>query len=172
MKVHVEVVEVGTLILGQDPVTPVGEDETEKLTVPWKPPEGVMVITSDPDAPVLKFTLVAAGLMVKDAPTLKVKPAVVEWRATPGEPLAKMVTVKVVVVVTEAVQVRLDEPVPLADNETLVAVSALHLRPVTVLLVRATVPTKLLVLSRVIVDVRDAPELPLGDVAVIVKSPT
>ena len=37
---------------------------------------------------------------------------------------------------------------------------------------RATVPTKLNVLVRVIVEVIDEPVVPLGDVALIVKSPT
>ena len=38
--------------------------------------------------------------------------------------------------------------------------------------VRATVPTKLNVLVRVIVEVIDEPVVPLGEVALIVKSPT
>ena len=37
---------------------------------------------------------------------------------------------------------------------------------------RATVPTKLNVLVRVIVEVIDEPVVPLGEVALIVKSPT
>ncbi len=66
----------------------------------------------------------------------------------------------------------LDEPVPLAVNGILVAVNREHVRPGAVLLVRVTVPTKLNVLVRVIAEVSDAPALPLGDVAVIRKSPT
>ena len=69
LKVQVEVVVVGTVILGQEPVTPVGEEETRKLTVPWKPPEAVIVITSFTDAPVLKLTSPEAGLMLKSAGT-------------------------------------------------------------------------------------------------------
>ncbi len=81
-----------------------------------------------------------------------------------------MVTVKVPEPVE--VQVRLDEPVPFAVNGTLVAVNALQVRPGTVLLVSATVPTKLNVLVRVMVDVNDAPEAPLCGEALIEKSPT
>ncbi len=83
-----------------------------------------------------------------------------------------MVTVKLWLLAIEE-HVRLEEPVPFAVNETLVAVKALHVRPATVLLVSATVPTKLNVLVRVMVDVAELPEGTLGgEVALMVKSPT
>ena len=64
-------------------------------------------------------------------------------------------------------------PVPLAVNDTGVTVNALQVRPAgRGVSERATVPTKLNVLARVIVEVIDEPVVPLGDVALIVKSPT
>ena len=66
-----------------------------------------------------------------------------------------------------------DVPVPFAVRDTGVTVNALHDRPAgRGVSESATVPTKLNVLVRVIVDEIDAPVAPLGDVALIEKSPT
>ena len=62
---------------------------------------------------------------------------------------------------------------PLAVNDTGVTVNALQVKPAgRGVSERATEPTKLNVLVRVMVDVIDVPAAPLGDVALIVKSPT
>ncbi len=63
-------------------------------------------------------------------------------------------------------------PVPLAASDTGVTVNGLHVRPAGIVSVSATVPAKLNVLVRVIVEVANEPVAPLGDVALIVKSPT
>ncbi len=66
-----------------------------------------------------------------------------------------------------------DVPVPLAVSDTGVTVNALQVKPAgRGVSERATEPTKLNVLVRVIVDEIDEPVVPLGDVALIVKSPT
>ena len=71
------------------------------------------------------------------------------------------------------VQERLEVPVPLAASDTGVTVNALQVKPAgRGVSERATEPTKLNVLVRVIVDEIDEPVAPLGDVALIVKSPT
>ena len=71
------------------------------------------------------------------------------------------------------VQDRLELPVALAASDTGVTVNGWQVRPAgTVVTVRATEPTKLNVLVRVIVEEIDEPAGPLGDVALIVKSPT
>jgi len=64
-------------------------------------------------------------------------------------------------------------PVPLAVKDTGVTVNALQITPAgRGVSERATEPTKLKVLVRVIVEDIDVPVAPLGDVALIVKSPT
>ena len=88
----------------------------------------------------------------------------------PGEPLPVMVTVKVFAV--EEVQTRFEVPVPLAVKVTGVTVNGLHVNPAGTVSVKATVPAKLNVLVRVTIDVIDEPAEPLGDVALMVKSPT
>ncbi len=66
-----------------------------------------------------------------------------------------------------------DVPVPFAASDTGVTVNALQVKPAgRGVSERATVPTKLNVLVRVIVELIDEPAAPLGDVALIVKSPT
>jgi hypothetical protein len=70
------------------------------------------------------------------------------------------------------VHVRIDVPVLLAVSDTGVTVNAWHVKPAGTVSVRATEPTKLNVLVRVIVEAIDEPAAPLGDVALIVKSPT
>src|SRR5437870_13908024 len=68
---------------------------------------------------------------------------------------------------------RLAVPVPFAERETVAdGLKGWHVRPAGTVSPSATEPTKLNVLVRVIVEVRDAPALPLGEVALIVKSPT
>ena len=68
---------------------------------------------------------------------------------------------------------RLEVPVPFAVRDTGVTVNALHVKPAgRGVSERATEPTKLNVLVRVIVELIDAPAAPLGDVALILKSPT
>ena len=82
-----------------------------------------------------------------------------------------MVTVKLPAV--DEVQDNDDVPVPFAVSDTGVTVNALQVKPVgSGVSESATVPTKLNVLVRVIVDEIDEPVVPLGDVALIVKSPT
>ena len=64
-------------------------------------------------------------------------------------------------------------PVPFAVSDTGVTVNALHVKPAgRGVSERATVPIKLNVLVSVIVEEIDEPVVPLGDVALIVKSPT
>ena len=71
------------------------------------------------------------------------------------------------------VQERLEVPVPFAVRDTGVTVNALHVKPAgRGVSERPTEPTKLNVLVRVIVELIDEPVVPLGDVALIVKSPT
>ena len=82
-----------------------------------------------------------------------------------------MVTEKVPAV--GEVHERLEVPVPLAVNDTGVTVNALQVKPAgRGVSERATEPTKLNVLVRVIVELIDEPVVPIGDVALIVKSPT
>ena len=82
-----------------------------------------------------------------------------------------MVTTKVPVV--GEVQERLEVPVPLAVSDTGVTVNALQVKPEgRGVSERPTEPTKLNVLVRVIVELIDEPTAPLGDVALMVKSPT
>ena len=69
-------------------------------------------------------------------------------------------------------QVRLAVPVPLAVRLTLVEGIAMQLKPNGTVSSNDTAPTKFSVLVKVIVDVNEAPALPLGELAVIVKSPT
>ena len=70
-------------------------------------------------------------------------------------------------------QERLEVPVPLAASDTGVTVNALQVKPAgRGVSERATEPTKLNVLVRVTVELIDVPATPLGDVALIVKSPT
>jgi len=75
--------------------------------------------------------------------------------------------------VVDEVQERLEVPVPLAVNDTGVTVNALQVKPEgRGVSERATEPTKLNVLVRVMVEMIDDPAAPLGDVALTVKSPT
>ena len=71
------------------------------------------------------------------------------------------------------VQERLEVPVPLAVSDTGVTVNGLQVKPAgRGVSERATEPTKLNVLVSVIVEEIDVPVTPLGDVALMVKSPT
>jgi hypothetical protein len=82
-----------------------------------------------------------------------------------------IVTVKLPAV--DEMQERLEVPVPFAVSETGVTVNALQVSPVgRGVSERATEPTKLNELVRVIVELIDEPVTPLGDVALIEKSPT
>ena len=66
-----------------------------------------------------------------------------------------------------------DVPVPFAVRDTGVTVNALHVKPAgRGVSERPTEPTKLNVLVSVIVEEIDEPVVPLGDVALMVKSPT
>ena len=67
---------------------------------------------------------------------------------------------------------RLDVAVALAASETGVTVNGWQVKPEGTISVRATEPTKLNVLVRVIVEEIDEPAAPLGFEALIVKSPT
>jgi hypothetical protein len=67
---------------------------------------------------------------------------------------------------------RLEVPVPLAVSDTGVGLNRLQVKPAGTVSERATEPTKLNVLARVIVELIDEPAAPLGPEALIVKSPT
>ncbi len=70
-------------------------------------------------------------------------------------------------------QDRLEVPVPFAVSDTGVTVNALQVKPAgRGVSERATEPTKFWVLVRVTVEEIDDPALPLGEVALIEKSPT
>ncbi len=101
---------------------------------------------------------------------MTVKVAVVECADVPGEPAPLIVTMKVPNV--DVAHDRPEVPVLLAVSNTGVTVNELQIKPAGTVSLRATDPTKLNVLVRVIVEVTDAPITPLGDVALIVKSPT
>jgi len=146
-----------------------GETTVVRATEPVNPPDGVIVIVELPVAPVLK----SAGdvtVIEKSAPTVKVKVADVGWDAVPGVPAPLIFTTNMPVAGEE--QDRLEVPVPFAVRDTGVTVNALQVRPTGTVSVRPTEPTKLNVLVRVMVEEIDEPAAPLGDVALIVKSPT
>jgi hypothetical protein len=63
-------------------------------------------------------------------------------------------------------------PVPFVPSDTGVTVNGLQVKPAGTTSARPTEPTKLNVLVRVMVEEIDEPVTPLGDVALIVKSPT
>ncbi len=131
---------------------------------------GVTVIVDDaPVAPLLKLTGDVA-VNEKSFAAVKVKDPVVVCEAVPGEPDPVIPTLNVLVVVD--VHVRLEVPVPLAVRVTGVTVNGLQVSPAGTLSVRETVPAKLNVLVRVIVEVNEEPTEPVGEVAEIVKSPT
>jgi hypothetical protein len=170
---HVPVTALGPVIVrlaGQLAVRPVvGETTVLRVTVPVKPPIGVMVIVELPVEPVLKSAGEVAE--IEKSTVANVNTAVVWWEAVPGEPAPVIVTVKLPAV--DEVHDNEDVPVPLAVSVTGVTVNALQVRPVgRGVSERATEPTKLNVLVRVIVEEIDVPVTPLGDVALIVKSPT
>ena len=82
-----------------------------------------------------------------------------------------MFTLKAFAVVE--VHERLAVPVPFAARETVAeGLNGWHVKPVGTVSSRATEPTKLNVLVRVIVEEIDDPTAPLGDEALIEKSPT
>jgi hypothetical protein len=146
-----------------------GETTVLRVTTPVKPPIGVTVIVELPAAPVLK----SAGdeaVIEKSAPTTKVKVAEVGWDAVPGEPAPLMPTTNEPTVGEE--HERLEVPVLFAVSDTGVGLNGLQVRPAGTVSVKATEPTKLNVLVRVIVEEIDVPAVPLGEVALIVKSPT
>jgi hypothetical protein len=103
--------------------------------------------------------------------TEKLNTALVWWDAVPGEPVPVIVTVNMPE--EDAVQDNEEVPVPFAVSETGVTVNGLQVRPEgRGVSERATEPTKLNELVRVIVELIDEPVTPLGDVALIEKSPT
>ena len=69
-------------------------------------------------------------------------------------------------------QERPEVPVPFAASDTGVTVNALQVKPDGTVSVRPTEPTKLNVLVRVTVEEIDEPGIPLGEEALIEKSPT
>jgi len=96
---------------------------------------------------------------------------VVDWDAVPGEPVPVMVTVKAFAVLE--VHDNEDVPVPFAARDTGVTMNALQVKPAgRGVSERATEPTKLNVLVRVMVEEIDEPAAPLGFEALIAKSPT
>jgi len=147
-----------------------GETTVVRATEPVNPPDGVIVIVELPVAPVLKSAGDVA-VIEKSAPIVKVKVADVGWDAVPGVPAPLMFTTKVPAV--GEVQDNEEVPVPLAVSDTGVTVNALQVKPAgRGVSERATEPAKLNVLVRVTVELIDEPAAPLGDVALIVKSPT
>jgi hypothetical protein len=100
----------------------------------------------------------------------KLNVALVEWDAVPGEPAPLMFTTNEPAV--GEVHERLEVPVPLAASDTGVTVNGLHVKPVGTVSVRATEPAKLNVLVRVTVEEIEEPGVPVGEVALIEKSPT
>ncbi len=60
----------------------------------------------------------------------------------------------------------------MAVNGTFGGLSGWHVRPVDGVAVSATLPAKLKLLVRLIVEVIDVPKLPVGNVALAAKSPT
>ena len=145
-----------------------GETTVLRVTVPVKPPDGVTVIVELPVAPVLKSAGEVAEI-VKSA--LKVKVAVVGWEAVPGVPESVMSAANEPAVGEE--QERPEVPVPFAASDTGVTVNALQVKPEgRGVSERATEPTKLNVLVRVTVEEIDEPGIPLGEEALIEKSPT
>jgi hypothetical protein len=73
----------------------------------------------------------------------------------------------------DEVQERAAVLVPFAIRETVPdGLNPWHERPAGIVSVRATLPAKLRVLVRVITEVIAAPVVPVGEVALIVKSPT
>jgi hypothetical protein len=145
-----------------------GEIVVVSSMVPVKPPEGVTVTVELPVAPLLKSAGEEAEIEKSATPTVKV--AVVECVAVPGEPAPLIGTGKAPPV--DGVHVNEEVPVALAVSETGVTVNGLQVKPAGTISVRPTVPTKLNVLVRVIVEAIDAPATPLGEVALTVKSPT
>jgi hypothetical protein len=97
---QVPVTEVGPVtdrLAGQLAVRPVaGETVVVKVTVPVKPPDGVIVIVELPVAPVLKSAGEVAEIVKSP---LKVKVMEKEWDAVPGEPRALTLTENVPAVV-------------------------------------------------------------------------
>jgi hypothetical protein len=66
----------------------------------------------------------------------------------------------------------MEVPVLLAVRGTFGGLNGWQVRPPEGVAVRATLPAKLNVLVRVTVEVIDAPEFPVGNVALVRKSPT
>jgi hypothetical protein len=116
-----------------------GETVVTRLTVPVKPPDGVIVIVELPVAPVLKSAGVVA-VIPKSPPGPKVNVAVVGWEAVPGVPAPLMFTMKEPWV--GEVQDNKEVPVPLAVSDTGVTVNTWQVRPAGTVSVRATEPTK------------------------------
>jgi hypothetical protein len=114
-----------------------GETVAVRVTVPVKPPNGVIVIVELPVAPVLKS---AGDVAVIVKSPLNVKVAGVEWEAVPGVPAPLMLTINVPAVGEE--QERLEVPVPLAASDTGVELNGLHVKPTGTAAERATEPTK------------------------------
>ena len=145
-----------------------GETVVVSITVPVKPCNGVTVIVELPVAPVLKSAGEVAEMEKSTTPTVNV--AVVEWAAVPGEPAPLIGTGKAPPV--DGVHTNKEMPVPLTLSDTGATVNGLQARPAGTVSLRATEPTKLNVLVRVIVEEIEEPAAPLGDVALTVKSPT
>jgi hypothetical protein len=155
-------------LAGQLAVRPVaGETVVVKVTVPVNPPDGVIVIVELPVAPVLKSAGDVAEIVKSP---LKVKTIEKEWDAVPGDPRALTLTENVPAVVE--LHDSWEVPVPLAVKGTFDGLNGWQVRPGDGVAVRATLPAKLNVLVSVIVEVRVVPKLPVGDVALVVKSPT
>ena len=160
-----------TRLGGQLAVRPVdGETVVVKVTVPVKPPIGVTVIVELlPVAPVLKSAGEVAE--IEKSMVAKVNVAVVACDAVPGEPLPLMFTLKGIVIVE--VHERVAVPVPFAARGTVAeGLNGWHVKPEGTISPRATEPTKLNVLVKVIVEEIEKPAAPLGLEALIVKSPT
>ena len=155
-------------LVGQLARRPVeGETVAVRATVPVKPLAGVIVIVELPVPPAMKS---AGDVAEIEKSALKVKVAVVGWEAVPGVPESLMSTTNEPAVGEE--QERPEVPVPFAASDTGVTVNALQVKPAGTVSVRPTEPTKLNVLVRVMVEEIDEPGIPLGEEALIEKSPT
>jgi len=155
---------------GQVGVSPVAVTNDLRETLPRKPPEGVIVIDAVPPEPEIRsITGDETEIAKSPGETPKVKVPLVACDEAPSEltPATSAENVPV-----GAVHVNVDVPVSLGLSVISVEVSGLQARPVGNASVIDTSPAKLNVLVKLTRDVMEPPGAPLGDVALMVKSPT
>jgi hypothetical protein len=166
------VAELQDTVAVPDPITLPGEIAPQvipegmvsvMLTVPEKPFTAETVIVDVADEPASTAVGLVA-LIVKSATAVNVKVAVVVWVSDPLLPVTVTETAPVEVEEHD----KLAEPVPV----TLLGVIAAHVKPDGTVSVRPTVPEKPFCPVTVIVELREDPIVPDGEVAAIVKSTT